>query len=106
MEHKQKYFIGVFTIIILFILLAPFADPNPDGLESAAGEHTAPEGSAFDLGFLTDYGAENSLLFHLLKNEFLAITVSGLIGVVTVISLFFIPLAIIRRRRSNITPNE
>ncbi|MFX0050123.1 MAG: PDGLE domain-containing protein [Candidatus Hodarchaeota archaeon] len=106
MELKQKYIVGVFTILILFIFLAPFADPNPDGLESAAGEHAAPEGSAFDLGFLTDYGSENSLLFHLLRNEFLAITVSGLIGVVIVVGLFFIPLAIIRRRRSNITPNK
>ncbi|MFX0173845.1 MAG: PDGLE domain-containing protein [Candidatus Hodarchaeota archaeon] len=106
MEHKQKYFLGVFTIIILFIFLAPFADPNPDGLESAAGEHAASDGSAFDLGFLTDYGAENSLLFRLIRNEFLAITISGLIGVVIVVGLLFIPLSIMRKRRSNITTNE
>jgi hypothetical protein len=86
MEHKQKYIIGVFAFLAIFILLAPFADPNPD------------------LGFLTDYGAENSLLFHILRNEFLAITVSGLIGVVIVAGLFLIPLVIIRRRRSSITP--
>jgi hypothetical protein len=104
MEHKQKYIIGVFAFLAIFILLAPFADPNPDGLESAAGEHNVPEGSALDLGFLTDYGAENSLLFHILRNEFLAITVSGLIGVVIVAGLFLIPLVIIRRRRSSITP--
>ncbi|MFX0182051.1 MAG: PDGLE domain-containing protein [Candidatus Hodarchaeota archaeon] len=104
MEHKQKYFIGVFVILAIFILLAPFADPNPDGLESAAGEHTGSEGSAFDLGFLTNYGAENSLLFRILRNQFLAIIISGLIGVAIVTGLFLIPLVLIRRRRSSISP--
>ena len=61
MESRHKMFIGVIGLIAILLLLTPFADPNPDGLESAVGEDT-PEGTGFDLGFLSGYGGENSIL--------------------------------------------
>ena len=90
--------IGISVIIIVLLLLTPFADPNPDGLESAAEEYDAPEGNAFDLGFLTDYGAEGSIIYEILQNEMLTVIISGIIGVVIVSGLFLIPIFFIRRR--------
>ena len=99
MESKQKLLFGGIAILIFLLILAPFADPNPDGLESAAGEY-APEGSAFDLGVLTDYGSEESLLYQILRNDFLSVIVSGLIGVIIAFSIFFVPIYFLRLRKS------
>ncbi|MHA1215430.1 MAG: PDGLE domain-containing protein [Candidatus Hodarchaeales archaeon] len=100
METKTKYILGITGLIVFLLLLAPFADPNPDGLESAVGNYNEPEGGALDLGFLTDYGAEGSILYELLGNETLAVIVSGIIGVLAVMSVFIIPIVIIRRRNT------
>lgn len=81
-------------------MLAPFADPNPDGLESAADEHDAPEGQFFDIGLFTDYGAEGSVLYNILGNEFFAIIISGLIGVSIVLITFLIPGLYLYKRRT------
>ncbi len=101
MESKQKLFLGGIAILIVLLILTPFADPNPDGLESAAEEY-APEGSVFDLGFLTDYGSEESILNQILQNDFLSIIVSGLIGVIIIFGIFFVPLFFFRQRKSQI----
>lgn len=100
MENRSKIFIGSSFIVILMLFLSPFADPNPDGLESAAGEGNY-EGSAFDLGFLTDYGSEDSLIYQLIQNNMIATIVSGLIGVIVVVSLFSLPLLFLRIKKSN-----
>ena len=97
MEAKYRVILGCVVLISILLLLAPFADPNPDGLESAAKDY-APEGSAFNLGFLTDYGAEDSILFQILKNEFISVIISGLIGVLIILAIFLIPLSLKRKR--------
>ncbi|UCE15089.1 MAG: PDGLE domain-containing protein [Candidatus Heimdallarchaeota archaeon] len=104
MEVKKKLTVGIMVILVLFLLLTPFADSNPDGLESAAGEYVQ-EGGSFDLGILSDYGSENSLLFKLIGNESLSVMLSGLIGIVLVIGILFIPILVIRQRKSVETTN-
>ena len=106
MEVKKKLVIGVVAIFLGFLLLAPFADPNPDGLESAAEQNNAPEGSSFDLGFLTEYGAYGSILHKLFENEFLSIIVSGLIGILIVLSFFLVPYYILKQRHLENIPSE
>lgn len=100
MENRNKLLFGSFFLIILLVLISPFADPNPDGLESAAGDGNE-EGSTFDLGFLTDYGSEESLIYQLIQNEFLATIISGLIGIILVASLFALPIVILRSKKSS-----
>ncbi|MFX0014810.1 MAG: PDGLE domain-containing protein [Promethearchaeota archaeon] len=104
MKSKTKLTIGVITILTIFLLLAPFADPNPDGLESAADDY-ASEGNVFDLGILSDYGSKNSLLFQLIGNEQLSIIFSGLIGILFVMGVLLIPIAIVRHKKSTETSN-
>jgi len=99
MESRHKMFIGVIGLIAILLLLTPFADPNPDGLESAVGEG-APEGTGFDLGFLSGYGGENSILFKILGNEFLSVIISGLIGFLLVTSVFLVPFVLKRKERT------
>ena len=101
LEFSSKLLVGVVIIIGIFLLLSPFADPNPDGLEKAVGD-TAPEGSAYDLGFLTDYGSEDSFIFQLIGNNFVSVILSGFIGVLLVIGIFSIPLIIIKRKQNKI----
>ncbi|MFX1532763.1 MAG: PDGLE domain-containing protein [Promethearchaeota archaeon] len=98
LKTRDKVLIGVLGILAVFLLLSPFADPNPDGLESVAEQYGAPEGSAWDLGFLTDYGSEDSLLYQLLSNTFLTTIISGIIGIVAVIAIFLVPWYLIRQR--------
>ncbi len=98
MENRSKILIGSIFIVILMVVLSPFADPNPDGLESAAGEGHY-NGSAFDLGFLTDYGSEDSLIHQFLQNDMIATIVSGLIGIFVVVGLFSLPLIILRLKK-------
>ncbi|MFX1282920.1 MAG: PDGLE domain-containing protein [Promethearchaeota archaeon] len=106
MDVKQKYIIGVIAILVLLLLLAPFADPNPDGLESAAEQNNAPDGNSFDLGILTDYGAYGSVLQQIIGNEFLSTIVSGLIGVIIVFCIFIIPYYILKQRHSKEISSE
>ncbi len=101
MQLTSKLIIGVAVIIGLFLLLSPFADPNPDGLEKAVGDIT-PEGQSFDLGFFTDYGNEDSLLYHFIGNSSLSTIISGLVGVLLVIGIFSLPLIIAKRRKAEI----
>jgi len=101
---RIKLLIGIIAILAIFLLLTPFADTNPDGLESAAGEY-ANEGSSFDLGILSDYGSENSLLFKLIGNESLSVIISGLIGIIIVVGILFIPILVVRQRKSVETSN-
>ncbi len=99
MEFKQKYIIGVIVLLGILLILSPFADPNPDGLEKAALEdHDAEEGESFDLGFLTDYGAEGSVLHQILGNDLISTIISGLIGVLIVFTIFIIPYFILKQR--------
>lgn len=98
MENRSKILIGSIFIVILMLVLSPFADPNPDGLENAAGEGHY-EGSAFDLGFLTDYGSEDSLIYQLVQNEMIATIVSGLIGTIVVVGLFSLPILFLRSKK-------
>lgn len=104
MEAKTKLLVGIVIILVILLLLTPFADPNPDGLESAAGEY-AHEGGSFDLGIFSDYGSENSLLFQLIGNESLSVMISGLIGIILVVGILLIPILIIRQRKSVETTN-
>lgn len=99
MESKYKIIIGSVVLLTLLLLLTPFADPNPDGLERAAEDY-APEGSVFNLGFLTDYGAKGSILYKILRNESLSIIVSGFMGLIIIISIFLIPLLIKRKKKT------
>ena len=99
MENRLKFLIGSVFIVIFMLILSPFADPNPDGLESAAGEGNY-EGSAFDLGFLTDYGSEDSFIYQLVQNDMIATIVSGLIGTIVVVAIFSLPLTFLRRKKS------
>ncbi len=98
MENRSKILIGSVFIIILLLILSPFADPNPDGLESAAGEGNY-EGSAFNLGFLTDYGSEDSLIYQFVQNDMIATIVSGLIGIIVVVGIFSLPLLFLRLKK-------
>ncbi len=98
MENRTKLLIGSVFIVVLLLVLSPFADPNPDGLESAAGEGKS-EGSAFDLGFLTDYGSEDSLIHQLIQNDMIATIVSGLIGIMVVVGIFSLPLIFLRLKK-------
>lgn len=98
MESRSKFMIGSAFIVAILLLLSPFADSNPDGLESAAGEGNH-EGSAFDLGILTDYGSEDSLIHQLVQNDMIATILSGLIGVLLVVSLFLIPFIFLRLKK-------
>lgn len=104
MKAKTKLIVGIAVILVLILLLTPFADANPDGLESAAGGY-AHEGSSFDLGILSDYGSENSLLFKLIGNESLSVMISGLIGIILVIGILLIPILVVRQRKSVETTN-
>lgn len=106
MEVNKRLVIGIVAILLGFLLLAPFADPNPDGLESTAEQNHAPEGSSFDLGFLTDYGAYGSMIYKLFENEFLSIIVSGLVGILIVLSLFLVPYYILKQRHLEDNPSE
>ncbi len=98
MESKYKIIIGSIALFTLLLLLTPFADPNPDGLERAAEDY-APEGSVFNLGFLTDYGAKDSILYKILRNESFSVIVSGFIGLIIIISIFLIPLLLKRKKK-------
>lgn len=99
MESKHKIFFGIIGLIVILLLLTPFADLNPDGLESAVGEG-APEGTGFDLGFLSGYGGEDSILFKILGNEFLSVIISGFIGFLIVTSVFLVPFILKRKERT------
>ncbi|UCG01798.1 MAG: PDGLE domain-containing protein [Candidatus Heimdallarchaeota archaeon] len=99
MEIKYKSAIGVISIFFVLLLLTPFADPNPDGLESAAEQNNASEGSSFDFGFLTDYGAYGSIIHQVFNNEALSTFISGLIGVFIIVILFFALFYIVKQRR-------
>ncbi len=104
MEFNQKYVIGIIVFLGVLLILSPFADPNPDGLEKAALEdHGAEEGESFDLGFLTDYGTEGSVLHRILGNDLISTIISGLIGVLVVFGIFFIPYFIFKQRSKEIS---
>ncbi|MFX0093373.1 MAG: PDGLE domain-containing protein [Candidatus Hodarchaeota archaeon] len=103
-KTRDKILLGVLAILAVLVLLSPFADPNPDGLESAAEQYGTPEGETFDLGFLTDYGSEDSLLYQLLSNTFLTTIVSGIIGIIVVMVVFFVPWYFIRQRSDQKEP--
>ena len=96
----KKFLIGSVLILSLLLLMTPFADPNPDGLEIATEEH-APDGVVLDLGILSDYGGEGSLLYELVgRNEAIAVILSGIIGTLLVLSIFVFPLLIMKRQKS------
>ncbi len=104
MEFNKKYIIGIVVLLGVLLILSPFADPSPDGLEKAALEdHGADEGESFDLGFLTDYGAEGSVLHRILENDLISTIVAGLIGVLVVFGLFFTPYFILKQRSKEIS---
>lgn len=105
MRHiNNRYLFGTIILLLGLILIAPFADPNPDGLESAVSSiHDNPEGNSFDLGLFSDYGGENSFLFHILNNEFLSVIVSAIIGVIVIIGIFIIPILYIRHNKKGIS---
>ena len=98
MERQTKFILGSFFLILFLLVLTPFADPNPDGLESAAQEL---EGSALDLGFFTDYGSEGSILYEIIGNEQISVILSGIIGVCFVIGIFLVPLIIIKNKSNH-----
>ncbi len=100
MNKKIKFSFGVIAILSILLFLTPFADPNPDGLEKAVEDHTS-RGSVFNLGFLTDYGAEGSLIFQIIKDESLSVIISGLIGVLLVIGIFLIPIIISHHKKAD-----
>ena len=100
MNPKVKLSIGIIAILTLLLILTPFADPNPDGLEKAVGEYSSG-GAVFDIGFLTDYGAEGSFIHQIVGDESLSVIISGLIGVILVIGLLSIPLIVVHQRRTS-----
>ena len=100
MNKSSKIMIGSTFLIGILIILTPFANPNPDGLESAAGKGTF-EGNVLDLGFLTGYGSEGSLLYNIVQNEALSVILSGLLGVLMVTGLFLIPVLFVRRKNAS-----
>ncbi len=105
MEFNKKYVIGIIVLLSVLLILSPFADPNPDGLEKAALEdHGAEEGESFDLGFLTDYGAEGSVLHQIFGNDLISTIFSGLIGVFVVFGIFFVLYFIFKQRKEEISP--
>ncbi|MFX1250715.1 MAG: energy-coupling factor ABC transporter permease [Promethearchaeota archaeon] len=87
-RKRDRALIGVTAIISFLILLSPFADPNPDGLESVAGQYGASGGSFLDLGFLTSYGSSGSFLYRLLPNPVLTTILSAIIGIVVILIIF------------------
>ncbi|MFX0063078.1 MAG: energy-coupling factor ABC transporter permease [Candidatus Hermodarchaeota archaeon] len=87
-RSRDKALIGVTAIISFLILLSPFADSNPDGLESVAEHYGVPEGSAWDFGFLTDYGSDISFLYGLIPNPVLTTLISAIIGIAVVLIIF------------------
>jgi hypothetical protein len=104
LQFNLKYVIGIIVFLGVLLILSPFADPNPDGLEKAALEdHGADEGEFFDLGLLTDYGSEGSVLHRILGNDLISTIVAGLIGVLVVFGFFFTPYFILKRRSKEIS---
>ncbi|WP_455463385.1 PDGLE domain-containing protein [Candidatus Hodarchaeum mangrovi] len=101
---NKKYLLGTIILLLGLILITPFADPNPDGLESAVSKvNDNPEGNSLDLGLFSDYGGENSLLFQILNNKFLSIIISAIFGVIITIGIFLVPIFYIKYTRKSIS---
>ena len=94
--------IGIATAVALVILVAPNANPNPDGLEKVAvdkGLDTEVRDHAFADGPLADYGVSG------LDNRYVGTWAAGLIGVAATFAIGAGVVYVTRRSRRSSQPS-
>lgn len=92
LRDSNKPLLGLGLVTLVFGFLALVASSNPDGLEKVGEEYLFGEGSAFDLGFFTDY--------TFLGFEGLAGTIlSAVLGFFVVVGILVLPVLFLTERR-------
>ena len=93
--------IGVAVSILLVVLVAPWANPNPDGLEKVSadsGIDAAATEHALAGGPFADYGVEG------VESNVVGTAIAGVVGIVATFAVGAGVLWIVRRRRVPPTP--
>ncbi|MHA2272070.1 MAG: PDGLE domain-containing protein [Candidatus Hodarchaeales archaeon] len=111
--HKEKTVIGVAVLLLILLILIPFASSEVDGLEKVAEEQL--EAGSFEIAWgdadklgedITELApfADYTAIFD--ENEDLAAIASGLIGIVLIFGLFGGIGLLIRYRRQKLEQED
>lgn len=93
--------LGLAAAVTLVILVAPYADANPDGLEKVAADHGIDAGSqdqALANGPLADYGVDG------VGNRYLSTSIAGVLGVTVTFAMGAASVYAVRRARRRAGP--
>ncbi|MET0145281.1 MAG: PDGLE domain-containing protein [Ilumatobacteraceae bacterium] len=88
--------LGVAVAVLMVVLIAPWANPNPDGLEKVGAD------TGIDAGVLDHHLADSPLADYGLSgvdNRFLATPVAGVIGIAATFAIGAGVVWLVRRRR-------
>lgn len=92
---------GLVVAVLLALLIAPRANPNPDGLEKVAAEHGIDAGvsdHAFADGPLADYSVEG------VDSSWASTALAGVIGIAITFAVGTAILVVVRRRGQRPAP--
>jgi PDGLE domain len=95
--------VGIAAAVTMVILIAPNANPNPDGLEKVAadkGIDSEARDHALADGPLADYGVGG------VDNRYLGTWVAGLIGVAVTFAVAAAVMYVVRRARRPAPPPD
>lgn len=111
--HKEKTVIGVVVLLVILLILIPFASSEVDGLEKVAEQQleagsleiawSDAEKLGEDIAKMAPF-ADYVAIFD--ENEDLAAIISGLIGIVLISGLFGGVGLVIRYRRQKLEQKE
>ena len=100
--HRPAFVgVGIVTAVLLVVFVAPFANPNPDGLERVAADNGVDAAvSDHDLAGspLADYGVDG------VDNTFLGTGLAGIVGIAATAIVGAGLFWFVRRRRDPSTP--
>ncbi len=111
--YKEKTVIGIAVLLVILLILIPFASSDVDGLEKVAEEQLEAESLEIAWGDADKLGediaelapfADYTAIFN--ENEDLAAIASGLIGIVLILGLFGVFGLLIRHRRQKLEQEE
>ncbi len=87
---------GIAVAIVLVVLVAPWANPNPDGLEKVSAD------SGIDAGVTAHHLADSPLADYEVSgvdNRFLGTPIAGLVGISATFAIAAGMVWVVRRRR-------